>query len=85
MPLSDRTKTVLQIKTDSKAGPELATAINRQAAAVAAIGATTNLVAPGAIVDAAPLVGTEARLDVIEARVDAVIAALKNAGLMAAV
>lgn len=57
---------------------------NAKAAAVAAIGATSNLVGvDGTGSNAAPLVGTEARLDAIEAKVDAVIAALKAAGLMA--
>lgn len=58
---------------------------NPQAAAVAALGATSNLVGvDGTGSNAAPLVGTEARLDAIEAKVDALIAALKAAGLMAA-
>lgn len=55
---------------------------NAKAASVAAIGTTTNLVAPAVIADAAPLVGTENRLDAIEAKVDAILAALKAAGLM---
>lgn len=57
---------------------------NPQAAAIAAIGVTSNLVGvDGTGSNAAPLVGTESRLDTIEAKVDAVIAALKTAGLMA--
>ena len=57
---------------------------NPQAAAIAAIGVTSNLVGvDGTGSNAAPLVGTESRLDAIEAKVDAVIAALKTAGLMA--
>lgn len=60
----------------------LNSALSTPAAAVAAIGATANLVAPAVIGDAAPLAGTESRLDVIEAKVDALIAALKTAGLM---
>jgi hypothetical protein len=44
---------------------------------IAAIGTTVDLVAPGSLAAAAPLAGTEARLDVIEAKVDALIAALK--------
>ena len=56
---------------------------NSPAAAVALLGATSNLVGvDGTGSNAAPLVGTEARLDAIEAKVDAVITALKNAGLM---
>jgi hypothetical protein len=53
------------------------------ATVIAAIGSTSNLVAPAEIGDAAPLAGTETRLDAIEAKVDALIAALKTAGLMA--
>jgi hypothetical protein len=57
---------------------------NPQAATVAAIGATANLVGvDGTGSNAAPLVETEARLDAVEAKIDAVIAALKAAGLMA--
>ena len=53
------------------------------AAAVAALGVTSNLVGvDGTGSNAAPLVGTEARLDAIEAKIDAVIAALKAASLM---
>lgn len=53
------------------------------AANVAPIGATSNLVGvDGTGSNAAPLVGTEARLDAIEAKVDALIAALIAAGLM---
>lgn len=67
------------------------------AAAVAAIGATSNLPASNlvAAIPAEPTkaevdagidtlrVAAEARLDVIEAKIDAVIAALKAAGMMA--
>lgn len=57
---------------------------NAQAASVAAIGATSNLVGvDGTGSNAAPLAGTEARLDAIEAKVDAILSALKAAGLMA--
>lgn len=57
---------------------------NPQAANVAVIGTTTNLVGvDGTGSNAAPLAGTESRLDAIEAKVDAVITALVNAGLMA--
>lgn len=70
------------------AAKEIADAIdaggNAQAAAVALLGATSNLVGvDGTGSNAAPLAGTESRLDAIEAKVDAVITALKNAGLMA--
>lgn len=57
---------------------------NAKAASVAAIGATSNLVGvDGTGSNAAPLAGTEARLDTIEAKVDAILSALKAAGLMA--
>lgn len=47
-------------------------------AAITPIGVTAALVGvDGAGSNAAPLVGTEARLDAIEAKVDALIAALK--------
>lgn len=63
-----------------------------QAANVTALGSTTNMTAvPGSFADVAAvrtyfithLSEDEARLDAIEAKVDAVIAALKTAGLMA--
>lgn len=54
------------------------------AAAIAALGTTTALTGvDGTGSNAAPLVGTEARLDAIEAKIDAVIAAMKAAGTMA--
>jgi hypothetical protein len=54
-----------------------------QITTIAAIGTTTNLVGVDGTGDnAAPLVETELRLDVIEVKVDALIAALKAAGLM---
>lgn len=57
---------------------------NPKAAHVAPLGATANLVGvDGTGSNAAPLAGTEARLDAIEAKIDAVIAALIAAGLMA--
>lgn len=57
---------------------------NAQAANVAAIGATSNLVGvDGTGSNAAPLAGTESRLDAVEAKIDAVIASLKAAGVMA--
>jgi len=55
-----------------------------QAAVVAALGTTSKLVGvDGTGSNAAPLVGTEARLDAIEAKIDATLASLKAAGLMA--
>ncbi|NJO48113.1 MAG: hypothetical protein HC840_00190 [Leptolyngbyaceae cyanobacterium RM2_2_4] len=89
MALSDKTKEIMIVALANKAaGQELAAAVdaggNAQAASVAAIGATTDLVGvDGTGSNAAPLAGTESRLDAIEAKVDAVIAALKAAGLMA--
>lgn len=57
---------------------------NAQAAAVAPLGATSDLVGvDGTGSNAAPLAGTEARLDAVEGKVDAVIAALKASGQMA--
>ena len=57
---------------------------NPQATTVAAIGTTAALVGvDGTGSNAAPLAGTEARLDVVEAKIDAILAALKAAGLMA--
>lgn len=53
-------------------------------AVIAALGTTSNLVGvDGTGSNAAPLVGTEARLDAIEAKVDALIAAMKTSGAMA--
>ena len=50
---------------------------------VAALGATTVLTGvDGTGSNAAPLTGTETRLDDVEAKVDEVIAALKAGGLM---
>jgi hypothetical protein len=57
---------------------------NPQASSVAVIGTTSNLVGvDGTGSNAAPLAGTESRLDAVEAKIDAVITALKTAGLMA--
>jgi hypothetical protein len=57
---------------------------NPQAAAVAALGVTTDLTGVDGVGDnAADLATTEARLDDIEAKVDELIAALKSAGVMA--
>jgi len=55
-----------------------------QGAAVANIGVTSNLVGvDGTGSNAAPLVGTEARLDAIEAKVDALLGSLRTAGIIA--
>lgn len=89
MALSLKAKEALRrAVTDDEAADELQVAIdsgsNPQAAAVAALGVTADLVGvDGTGSNAAPLVETEARLDAIEAKIDAVIAALVAAGLMA--
>lgn len=87
--LSQRTKDIVVVAlADRRAGQELASAVdaggNSQAATVAALGVTANLVGvDGTGSNAAPLVGTEARLDAIEAKIDAILASIKAAGLMA--
>lgn len=89
MALSAKTKKRIEVALARRAeANELIAAVeagaNAKAASVAAIGTTTNLVGvDGTGSNAAPLVGTEARLDAIEAKVDALLAALKAAGLMA--
>ena len=90
MALSTEAKRVLKIAlAEGASWSEIAAAIDASTAAVAAnvaaLGVTTDLVGvDGAGSNAAPLVGTEARLDDLDAKVDAVIAALITAGLMAA-
>lgn len=55
-----------------------------QADSIAALGTTSNLVGvDGTGSNAAPLAGTESRLDAIESKIDALIQALKDAGVMA--
>ncbi len=89
MALSTKTKAVIEVAlADRKAAAELAAAVdsgsNTQAASVALLGATSDLVGvDGTGSNAAPLTETEGRLDAIEAKVDALIQALKDAGLMA--
>ena len=89
MSLSKKAKEVLVVAVANKSvGDEIADAIdagsNDQAAAVAVIGATTDLTGvDGTGSNAADLATTEARLDVVEAKIDEVIAALKAAGIMA--
>lgn len=89
MALSDKTKRVLEVAMANRtAAEELASAVdaggNAQAASVALLGATADLVGvDGTGSNAAPLVETESRLDAVEAKIDAVITALKNANLMA--
>jgi hypothetical protein len=90
MALSDKAKKRFEAAMARRAeATEIVNAIDAlhavaPAAHVAALGTTSNLVGvDGTGSNAAPLVGTEARLDAIEAKVDAVIAALIAAGLMA--
>jgi hypothetical protein len=88
MALSTKARKRLEVAMARRAeAKEVADAIdagaNAKAAHVALLGTTTNLVGvDGTGSNAAPLVGTEARLDAIEAKIDAVITALINAGLM---
>lgn len=90
MALSTKAKKRLEVAMARRAeAAEVAAAIDAlhavaPAASVAALGTTTNLVGvDGAGSNAAPLVGTEARLDAIEAKIDELLAALVAAGLMA--
>lgn len=91
MSLSKKARDVMRVAFANKSvASEVADAIdlgvNPKAASVAAIGSTINLVGTngsGNVGDAAPLAETESRLDAVEAKIDAVIAALKSAGLMA--
>lgn len=81
--LSQKAKKALQTSLGKGVGDEVIPVLQRRATTLAAIGSTTNLVAPGSLAAAAPLAGTETRLDGLEAKVDALIAALKAANLMA--
>lgn len=89
MALSDKAKKRFIVAMARRVeAQEILTAIeagaNSSAANVAAMGATTNLVGvDGTGSNAAPLAGTESRLDAIEAKVDAILTSLKNAGVMA--
>ena len=89
MALSDKAKEALRrAVTEDESADEIEAAINAgandQAASVAAIGTTTDLTGvDGTGNNAADLATTEARLDVIEAKIDEVIAALKAANIMA--
>ena len=89
MSLSTKAKEVLTVAVANKSvSEEISAAIdagsNDQAGTVAAIGTTTDLTGvDGTGSNAADLATTEARLDVIEAKIDEVIAALKAASIMA--
>lgn len=86
MALSDKSKLYLKYAiTSQEVADEVVASLDKQAETVAALGATSNLVGTdgsGGAGDAAPLAGTESRLDALEAKVDALLAALKAAGLM---
>lgn len=84
MALSDKAKQYLKYSIASaEVADEVVASLDKQAEAVAALGTTTNLVGvDGTGSNAAPLAGTELRLDALEAKVDALIAALKASGLM---
>lgn len=84
MALSDKAKQHLEYAlANQDVADEVAAALEKQAESVAAMGATANLVGvDGTGSNAAPLAGTEARLDALEAKMDALLAALKAAGLM---
>lgn len=84
MALSDKSKQYLEYALASQeVADEVVASLDKQAEAVAPIGATADLVGvDGTGSNAAPLVETEGRLDTLEAKVDALIAALKAAGLM---
>ena len=89
MALSAEAKRVLEIAMGSRPlASEVSAAIdsgsNPQAASIAALGVTTDLTGvDGTGSNAADLATTESRLDAIEAKIDALISALKAAGLMA--
>lgn len=87
--LQDSTNAKLYQNTNTKASPtwtEIDTAANEitQQANIAELGTTDDLVGvDGTGSNAAPLAGTESRLDAIEAKVDAIIGALVAAGVLA--
>lgn len=84
MALSDRTKYALKVGLAvAGAGEDVATALNREAAVVAAISSSNLVGVDGTGSNAAPLAGTETRLDALETKVNAILTSLKAAGLMA--
>ncbi len=94
MALSDKARRDLEIAmANSQDSPdstakEVADAIdtggNPQGSAVAEIGTTVDLVGvDGSGSNAAPLTGTESRLDVLEAKLDELTASLRAAGIIA--
>lgn len=88
MALSAKTKKRIEVALARRAeANELIAAIeagsNPQAAAVANITSTNLTGVDGTGSNAAPLAGTETRLDAIESKINAILAALRAAGLMA--
>ena len=88
MALSKKTKEIMVVAlADKKAGTELAAAVDSLHAVAAAAHVanitSSNLVGvDGTGSNAAPLAGTETRLDALEAKVNAILAALQAASLM---
>lgn len=84
MSLSDKAKLYLKYSISSaEVADEVVASLDKQAGSVAPIGAVANMVGvDGTGSNAAPLAETESRLDAVEAKIDALIAALKAAGLM---
>ena len=86
MALSDKAKQYLEYAlANQDVADEVVASLDKQAETIAALGAPSNLVGTdgaGGAGDAAPLAGTESRLDALEGKVDALLAALKAAGLM---
>ena len=84
--LSDRTKKIVVVAlADKRAGQELTAAVDASgspAAAVANITSTNLVGVDGTGSNAAPLAGTETRLDALEAKVNALLAAMRASGQM---
>lgn len=88
MALSAKAKKRLEVAMARRAeAQEIISAIeaggNPQAAAVADISSSNLVGVDGTGSNAAPLAGTESRLDAIESKINAILAALRAAGLMA--
>lgn len=88
MSLSQKTKEILVVAmADKKSATELAAAVDAlhavaPAAHIANITSANLVGVDGTGSDAAPLAGTETRLDAIEAKLNAILAALQAASLM---
>lgn len=87
--LSDNAKKALNIALGSKqagVGTEVAAAIDSNgsgpAAHIADISSSNLVGVDGTGSNAAPLAGTETRLDAIESKINAILAALQAAGMM---